>query len=223
MTKLATRSAMAGNSVVGTYEIAPWALHATSKTGKGRRNNGYKEREACGRGHKYVEGSWSYQKKDGYDIRRCLVCQRARVEEQKSDPEWANRRREAGRIQAIVAREAKKLGITTAEYRKLMGNNIGKKDPLASFMVTGPEAVAQDRVNQAVDDRGRPKCESNPDAYFSDSDTELSTQDAKKMCAGCPVVVECLERMKFSVPTTGSMVAGGRLFVNGKLVPLNMV
>lgn len=220
MTRVATRGAVLGNSVRGTYEIDPWAIHATAKTGKGRRNNGFKERDACGRGHKYVDGSWSYQKKDGYDIRRCLVCQRARVEKQKTDPEWAARRREQNRIQAIITREAKSLGITNAEYRKLMGNNIGKKDPLASFMVTGPEAAAQDRVNQAVDDKGRPKCESDPDAYFYDDYSAVSDKDVAKLCEGCPIIVECLARMKFSPPSTGVMVAGGRMFVDGKLVPL---
>lgn len=212
-------------SAVGTMEVDAWALDATSKKSK-RSGAHFGDRTACSRGHEYVTGSfsWKIDNKRGTPIRICLICKaaRARAERANMTPEARDRMREVNARWNRDKRAAKKLGITVKEYRLRIGDvDIAKKNPLDYLRSTTEQGQAQDAVDYAVDQRGRPKCEKNPDAYFGD-DIPPSNEQAAKMCEGCPIMVECLARMKLSIPIEGAgwMVAGARVFNDGKLVPL---
>lgn len=50
--------------------------------------------------------------------------------------------------------------------------------------------------------------------FFSDELTEIA--DAKRICAGCPVIVECLDTALARGEQWG--IWGGQLFVSGKIV-----
>jgi len=205
-------------SVVGTYEIDPWVLDALEK--KGRPPN--TKNTECAAGHKFVEGSYrDYVNAVGYTERRCLICKAEKAKAYKSSLSRHTRDRINER-ESQLARErraAKRLGIPVEDYRATLGNTDIKKNPLAYLITTPEEGKAQDAVNYAVDDRGRPKCEPHPEDYFSD--TEMSNEDAKRLCGGCPLVVECLARMKSAAPIGSWMVAGQRVFYDGKMIALS--
>jgi hypothetical protein len=205
------------NGVHGTFTVAPWAVEALSQTGKGRRNNGYKDRDACGRGHLYSEGRFHIGK-DG--CRRCNICHAESAKRQKMTrtPEEAERRRERARISRRENAAARAAGISVADWRAQFGDTIAKKNPLVYLAMTGDKAYASDALNERVDTLGRPKCEVLPDAY-TDVDESVSTADAKKMCAGCPLMGtgDCLAYGRLIVPDVGRWIFEGKLFVDGKI------
>lgn len=205
------------NGVHGTFTVAPWVESALSQTGRGRKNNGFKERDACGRGHLYSEGRF-YIGKDG--CRRCNVCTAAnqRNRKLKCSPDEAERRGERARISKRENYAARRAGISVADWRAQFGDTIAKKNPLAYLAMTGDAAYASDMVNERVDALGRPRCESTPDAY-TDVDESVSIADAKRMCAGCPLMGtgDCLAYGRLIVPDVGRWIFEGKLFIDGKI------
>lgn len=218
-------------SAVGTMEVDAWALDATSKKSK-RSGAHWGDRTQCSAGHEYTEAtedksasySWRIDPKRGTPIRRCLECERATKKKSRQnrsdDARDSIRQRDAQWKRD--KRAALKLGLTVAQYRAQVGDTaIVKKNPLDYLRTTEEAGKAQDRVNHAVDARGRTRCMINPEPYFGD-DEPPTNEDAQRLCRDCPIMVECLARMKLSIPIEGAgwMVAGGRVFNDGKIVPL---
>jgi WhiB family redox-sensing transcriptional regulator len=66
-----------------------------------------------------------------------------------------------------------------------------------------------------VDPRALPCTVNDPELWFADS--PAGVEQAKKLCAGCPVRAECLARAVQSREPCG--VWGGELLSNGVVIP----
>jgi len=219
------RTATGNFSTAGTIEVAPWALDALNKTGRPPNT----KNTHCGRGHEYVEGSFDVRKDmAGYEHRRCKICKAEIASKTRASrtSDTRARLRESNARTARERRAAKKLGVTVEEYRATLEQVvIVKKNPLDYLKTTAEQAAASDAVNFAVDDRGRPRCETDPDA-FTDVDN-ITSKQARILCGKgtrneCPLMEECLrvglvEGVGDTKPE-GLWIYGGHVLQNGKIV-----
>lgn len=120
-----------------------------------------------------------------------------------------------------LRRGAKRAGLTVEEFKQSPeGQDIVKPNALEKFILTPKQAAAQDAVGFAVDQKGRPKCEADPDAYSFDHDNIPSKEYAEAACVGCPLLENdvCLKRGRAGVGYYHVTIFGGKVFVDDKEV-----
>ncbi len=204
----------------GTINVAPWAIKA-SKAQTTRTRNGNELRDACGKGHKYVEGSYRMQKdSNGRLSRRCKICARERGRENDAKRKLHQTPEERAKIveYSRMRRAAKRLGMPIGEYREKFAVAI-KKNPLDSFKLNPEQSEKQEKLNHVVDLGSRPKCETDPDSYFGELDDKITDEQALSLCEGCPLMGSgvCLDYAKTYASKDQIMVAEGRVFIGTEL------
>lgn len=194
---------------------------------KGNPNGGehFRDRTACGRGHEYVEGSWTYITDTmGRRSRRCVECRKLNKARQRS-PEQRDKETLAQAMKRARAR------LSPEEYALWEIKNLAKKNPLDYLKLNEEQAAASDALNFALDkQKSKMACQKpvriihptsgkEVDSFpFIDIDERVpySAEQAKAMCEDCPVFKQCNPYAKALRPPVG--VLGGISWVDRKPV-----
>ena len=194
----------------------------------------YRDRDACSKGHTYVEGSWYMSRPNGagHSWRRCLVCDRERQRARKS-PERQLEQSRAASIRRARAR------LSPEEFEAWEADIVAKwqkqqnlaSNPMNYLALKGDAQEALDDLNKAMETQ-RTNCFERPEDFMDFDDPRYpdewdaenlrpvpDTEKRKLLCEDCPLSTlfgtgECGVYAAVAKPDFG--LYDGELYVGGK-------
>ena len=105
--------------------------------------------------------------------------------------------------------------MTSRDMTELKAIGQGEQEAGSGLQATGLEALL-DRLSKPApwDGQGQVACSGMTDVFFSDDPGDI--EQAKRICATCPVIGKCLEKATDRREPCG--VWGGQLFRNGHIL-----